>query len=235
MAEAFIRVMTYNIHGGLDRLNRPSLAQITATIRAIRPDLAGLQEVERGFRARAGFADQAALLAEMLGRECRFAAAIDARPGTDRGKFGNAALSAWPIGSSWKLRFPGGREPRSLLGITAETPVGRLNFLVCHLGLDPGERARQVRAILAKACCLRGPLVLVGDFNAPPAAPELAPLFDRWREAQSERGVDLPTFIPSGARIDYIFYSPHFRARRASVIPSPASDHHPLVADLVVH
>ena len=60
MRDGFLRAMTYNIHGGRDPLNRPSLDGIAATIKAAEADLVGLQEVERHFRGRT---DQAAFLA----------------------------------------------------------------------------------------------------------------------------------------------------------------------------
>ena len=223
--------MTYNIHGGLDRRNRPSLERIGETIAQCRPTLAGLQEVERGFRARAGFADQPVHLGRQLGMDMRFAAAINLFPGAARGKFGNAVLSGWPIASAWAERLPWRREPRVLLGTTVQGTWGHLDFLVCHLGLHQGERARQVEAILAKARSLPGPVILTGDLNAGPDAPELAPLFAEWQEAQAVFGLDQPTFPPSGARIDYLFFPRSWRIIRTQVIPSPASDHWALVGD----
>lgn len=232
MANQFCRVMTYNIHGGLDRRNQPSLDLIGTTIAQCRPVLVGLQEVERRFRARAGFADQPAQLGRQLGMDFRFAAAINLFPAPARGKFGNAVLSGWPITSAWAERLPWRREPRVLLGTAIESPWGRLHFLVCHFGLHQSERARQVEAILAKARTLPGPVILVGDLNAGPGAPELAPLFAEWQEVQTSYGLNQPTFPASGARIDFIFCPAGWRVLRTWVIPSPASDHWPLVADL---
>lgn len=234
MDHAVCRVMTYNVHGGLDRRGRPSLDAVGETISSIRPGIAGLQEVEQVFRAAAGFADQPRLLAEHLGWDCRFAAAIDRDPGGETGKFGNAVLSVWPIMGAWSLPLPSLAEPRILLGASVQTPCGRCTFLVCHLGLGREERQRQVRAILDKAASLRGPFILAGDFNAPPDAPELAPLFAAWQEAQTACGSDQATFPPTKARIDFIFFSPEWRVLRTQVVPSPASDHWPLVTDLAL-
>ncbi|MGE5530364.1 MAG: endonuclease/exonuclease/phosphatase family protein [Patescibacteria group bacterium] len=231
MDRAFLRVMTYNIHGGLDRLGRPSLLQAGETIARSGAALAGLQEVELAFRARSGFADQPAILSASLGLDCRFAPALDRKPGARGSKFGNALLSVWPVLRSWSYPLPGRGEPRVLLAGLVETPEGRIHFLVTHLGLDSLDRALQVRTIMAHAAPLPGPLILAGDLNAPPGAPELAPLFAVWQEAQTAAGLDLPTFPPAGARIDYLFFSSHWRIRAARVVPSPASDHWPLVAD----
>ncbi|MGE5598736.1 MAG: endonuclease/exonuclease/phosphatase family protein [Bacteroidota bacterium] len=232
MAGIFYRLMTYNIHGGTDSHGHPSLPAVAATISAIHPDLSGLEEVERGFRARSGYADQPHLLAESLDYNCRFAAALDREPGAPGGEFGNAALSAAPIISSWTAELPHDGEPRIVMGISVRAASGPMHFLVTHLGLDQEERREQIQAIIARAETLCGPVILVGDFNARPDDPELTPLFARWREVQSALGLNLPTFPASGARIDYIFVPRDWQVLRAEVVPSPASDHWPLVADV---
>lgn len=229
---AFIRVATYNIHAGLDPAGRPSLPGIRTTLGQIRPDLVGLQEVERGFRARAGYADQAGLLADELGLDLRFGPAIDLAPGEAAGKFGNAVLSTMPIAGCRLERLPGRGEPRVLLDAAVDTPWGRAHFLTCHLGLDREERRRQIDCILKRIEALRAPAILAGDFNARPGDPEMAPLFAALAEAQTVGGQDRTTHPRSGARIDYIFATPDWQFLRAQVVPSPASDHLPLVADL---
>lgn len=58
-------------------------------------------------------------------------------------------------------------------------------MLVTHLdNEDPGHRTAQVLEILRRTDRLDGPAVLVGDMNAEPWAPELAPLAaSGWRDA----------------------------------------------------
>lgn len=102
------------------------------------------------------------------------------------------------------------------------------------------------------------PQVLLGDFNAPPGAPELAPL---WAEADSgppapgpgartappwpglrdawtavggtDPGFTYPAASP-GSRIDYVAVSPGVNVTGAVVGGTLASDHRPVVADLTV-
>ena len=230
MRNGFLRAMTYNLHGGRDPLNRPSLDGIAATIKAAEADLIGLQEVERRFRGRT---DQAALLAAAVGRELRFAPALDRTPGEPGGAFGLAVLSRWPIlrGSSHPL--PSAGEPRILLSTLIAAPCGSLHFFTCHLGLSRDERRDQVEAIVRLVEGFPGPAVLAGDFNAPPEAAELAPLFTRWQEVQTACGLNEATFPAAAARIDFIFCPRSWRVLRAAVLPSPASDHRPVAADLV--
>ncbi|MCL6613218.1 MAG: endonuclease/exonuclease/phosphatase family protein [Firmicutes bacterium] len=230
MRNGFLRAMTYNLHGGRDPLNRPSLDGIAATITAAEADLIGLQEVERRFRDRT---DGAALLAAAVGRELRFAPALDRMPGEPGGEFGLAVLSRWPILRSSFILLPSRGEPRILLSALVEGPWGPLRFLTCHLGLDAEERRGQVEAIVRFVEGFRGPAVLAGDFNAPAEAAELGPLFTRWQEVQTACGLNEATFPAAAARIDFIFCPRSWRVLCAAVLPSPASDHRPVVADLV--
>ncbi|CAO0827444.1 hypothetical protein SMICM17S_01865 [Streptomyces microflavus] len=59
----------------------------------------------------------------------------------------------------------------------------------------------------------RGPKVLLGDFNAEPGAPELAPL---WAEL-TDAGPEAPTFPAQDPvkRIDYVVMSKTAQVRRA--------------------
>jgi endonuclease/exonuclease/phosphatase family metal-dependent hydrolase len=104
---------------------------------------------------------------------------------------------------------------------------------------DPAVRAMQVDDML-QIMAADGPAaqqVLVGDFNAPPRAGELAPLWehlvDAWPVAGSGEGLTFPTTAPT-KRIDYITVSPGVTPAGVAVPHTNASDHLPVVADLVV-
>ena len=80
------------------------------------------------------------------------------------------------------------------------------------------------------------PTLVLGDLNAPPDAPELAPLLARLTDAwpaSAGPGFTYPADKPE-KRIDYVLVSPHFRVRSATVPTTEASDHRPVVVDLVV-
>lgn len=83
------------------------------------------------------------------------------------------------------------------------------------------------------------PQVLVGDFNAAPDAPELAPLWneleDTWTAAGN--GTDPGHTYPAAApdrRIDYVTVSKGVHVTGAVVGGTLASDHRPVVTDLRV-
>src|SRR5262249_43470758 len=101
---------------------------------------------------------------------------------------------------------------------------------------DPAVRTRQVAEMLAIIGDPATPTLVMGDLNAPPTAPELRPLLQRLHDAwmaPEQEGLTYPSDKPV-KRIDYVLVSNHFRARSASVPATEASDHRPVVVDLVV-
>ncbi len=99
------------------------------------------------------------------------------------------------------------------------------------------ERTAQAQRIAELLAPSHEPVVLAGDLNAVPEAPELAPLLgafaDAWTRAGDGPGFTIPVEAPN-RRIDYVLTSPEIEARSARVIATTASDHLPVVADLAV-
>ncbi len=153
------------------------LRAIREGLRALAPDVCGLQEVLHPCVAGLG-ADQATQVAEGLGYHVAFG------PAWELGgvEFGNAVLSRWPIVETRTLALPDGGtdESRCLVFASIDAPFGRLPFFVTHLNwkLDEGHvRERQVRAVAEHVASLAPtsgfPPVLVGDFNAEPGSDEV--------------------------------------------------------------
>ncbi|UVY83428.1 endonuclease/exonuclease/phosphatase family protein [Brachybacterium sp. NBEC-018] len=176
-----VRVASVNIHHGADARGRLDLARTAAAIAATGADLVALQEVDVRFGERSLHEDQAALLGEALGMHVRFGAAI---PRGEGDGYGLALLSRAPIGEAVMHPLPGAsgprplREPRGLLDAQVELPgEGTVRVLVTHLDHDHrSHRDVQVREILRLVAEDAGPVVLLGDLNADPSAPELAGL-----------------------------------------------------------
>ena len=87
---------------------------------------------------------------------------------------------------------------------------------------------------------VKGPLIVVGDFNDIPAGRAYQLMRyqfgDAWIESRSTReGFSYPADKPA-KRIDYIFFRSNDRARtkRAWMVNTLASDHLPVVADLEI-
>jgi endonuclease/exonuclease/phosphatase family metal-dependent hydrolase len=247
-----IRVMTWNIRTGIGSGSKmadaevpPDLDAIVGVINHLRPDVVALQEIDR-HRDRTGFVDQAAMLAEALAMEVRFAANLV----DDSGEYGVATLSSHPITESSHVLFPRceGWEPRGVLDVVVRLGERQIRVLNTHLQVDrgDGEDAAMQREDSAQALALRTrrssePVVLMGDFNADPGDPELRPLsglVDAWAEKGDGRGATIPA-SPSedpSRRIDAILVDQRLMVRSCAVIRTSrtalASDHYPVVADL---
>lgn len=242
-----LRVATYNIHAGAGMDNVFDLDRQTSELRSLNADVIGLQEADRHWGPRSEWRDLAGELAERLGMYVYFAPiySLDpAEPGGPRAEFGVAVLSRYRIVSAdnheitrLSTQDPNpSPAPAPGFGEAVVRVKGRpVHVYVTHLDYrpDPAVRVAQVadtRRIMAED---RGPKILLGDFNAEPGAPELAPLWEELTDADP----GAPTFPAQDPvkRIDYVAVSKGAaRVRRAWVPESVASDHRAVVADLVL-
>lgn len=189
------RIATFNIRHGLGRDGRVDLARTARAIATLRSDAVGLQEVDVAYGPRSGHEDQASRLAELLGWEVAFGAALDLpalRPDGPRRRYGVALLTphalTGPVMHALPAHpgAPARHEPRGVLHAQVTRGGGdALDLLVTHLDNDlPQHRTAEVLGILRRAEGITGPAVLLGDLNATPHRPELAPLAAAgWREA----------------------------------------------------
>lgn len=234
---AELSVMTFNIHAGIGSDGALDLPRVAAAIREQRPDVVGLQEVDVHWSERSDFVDEAAELGRSLGMAVHFAPIYDL-PGSPRRQYGVAVLSRYPIArarnhaitrlSTQDPEAAPSPEP-GFAEAVVDAPGGPVAVYVTHLDFrpDPAIRATQVREMLA---IMRGPRqVLLGDFNAEPGAPELAPLWERLADAGG--GATFPTGSPT-KRLDYVTASRGLRVVDVRVPATSASDHLPVVAHL---
>lgn len=233
---ATLRVMSYNIHVGVGIDKQLDLARIAAVIRRERPDLVGLQEVDRGVE-RTGRRDEIAELSRMLGMEYAFAPNLNFQGGY----YGVAVLSRFPILTTDHRRYANRceAERRGLLRVEVEVGGRRINFVTTHLDYrDDDGRLFETEQLLRVLGELSAPLIVVGDFNDEPTGKSYKLMTTRFEDVWAGRGTDdLGLTYPSGKpvkRIDYIFHSKEggISTKRAWVPDTPASDHLPLVAEL---
>jgi endonuclease/exonuclease/phosphatase family metal-dependent hydrolase len=238
-----LTVMTYNIRQGRDVEDVLDLARTAAVIRAQRPDLVALQEVGRHWAPESDQPDQPAELERLLEMQCVFGANLDRaplKPGTPRRQYGTAILSAWPLLASKNILLPrasADNEQRGLLVADIDLDGAPFRLHNTHLAVSADDRRLQVEAILTEADKAAMPHALLGDLNAPPGAPELRPLFERWRDAWSVAGEGADFTFPASAprvRIDYVLVSPPLQVSAARVPALQGSDHLPLVAELAL-
>lgn len=238
-----VTLVNYNIAHGRGMDDVVDLGRIAGVLEDAGAQVVTLQEVDRHWSERSGYEDQPARLADLLDMHHAYGANLDLPPlieGYPNRQYGTATLSEHRI-LQWRntlLPLPPGEEQRGLLEVLLDVDGRQLWVLNTHLTHVSAEgRAAQVEAILDRVAQLRGPVVLTGDLNAEPGAPELAPLFevfdDAWDLAGQGQGFTFPTLDPD-RRIDYVLVTPGIEVRRAEVLDTLASDHLPVLVELVV-
>jgi endonuclease/exonuclease/phosphatase family metal-dependent hydrolase len=229
------------------------LKAAAAVIRAHQPDIVGIQEVDR-FWARSAREDEPAALASALEmpHQC-YAANLDHQPDVHSAvphQYGTAILSRFPIRECTNTLLPrnGDGEQRGLTLAVIDVRGVSLRFYNTHLHTASADRLLQT-AEIARVLDAAGsaPILLMGDFNARPTAPELEPiqtrLVDAWRQAgkatpDNPDGLTSPARLsgPPTSRIDYIFVSSAIIVDSVHVPldaqTRAASDHYPVVANV---
>lgn len=230
-----------------------SVDAIAAIINDERPDLVGLQEVDR-LAARTNGVDFPRELERLTGMSALFEPNLQLVGGTDAG-YGNAILSKFPV-QRWENyplpRMDMSTEQRGLLRADVTLPSGgSLTFATTHLEhTSVAERTRQVATIreIVSSNADTGsdaPLVLCGDFNARPESAEMQlleswGLADAWKQGgDGSAGLTIPSVPEPRARIDYIFVdcTAGLRAANSRVTATKnpgASDHLPISTDVVM-
>jgi endonuclease/exonuclease/phosphatase family metal-dependent hydrolase len=210
------------------------LERTAEVLRALRPDIVGLQEVDDR-ATRSGNLRQAERLGAILGHHQAFGKFMDFQGG----EYGLAILSRFPITREIAVPLPEGNEPRVALSIDVTLPDGRrLTIVNVHFDWVQDDRYRfaQAEALTKYLDALSAPYVLLGDFNDVPESRTLALFKSRATEARKPEGNTFTFSSTSPAReIDYIFFAPRgaFVPREVRVIDEPvASDHRPVLAVL---
>jgi endonuclease/exonuclease/phosphatase family metal-dependent hydrolase len=231
-----LRVMTYNIHVGVGMDKKLDLARIAGVINEQHPDLVGLQEVDRGVE-RTQRRDEIAELAKLTKMDYAFAFNLKYQGG----QYGVAILSRYPIRSFDHRLYKNLREAERRGFIRAEVKIDGsvVNFVTTHLDYQYEDgRVFEAQQLLDGLKDVKGPLILVGDFNDVPAGGAYhlmqAGFVDSWTQSRKDdEGFSYPADKPA-KRIDYIFFraTDRIRAKRTWIVTTLASDHVPVVADL---
>lgn len=231
-----LTVLSFNIHHAAGEDGVVDLDRLADEIRRTRADVIGLQEVDRHYGERSGWADQPAELARRLGMHVVYGANLDLEPpapGQPRRQYGTAILSRYPILDSRNVLLPKGKpaeEQRGLLTAVVNVRGVHVRVLNTHLQHDSAaSRLLQATVVADSVTASREPVVLTGDLNAVPTAPEITTLTAHLRDG----GTDLtyPADVPT-ARIDYVLTTG--LPVTSTVLPTEASDHRPVLATLVV-
>lgn len=238
-----MRILTYNVHRCVGTDGRLDVGRVAAVIAAEAPDVVALQEVDVG-RRRTGHVDQAHEIAKRLGMAFHFNAALK----VEEERYGDAILTALPEKLIKAGPLPGYRripqlEPRGAIWVAVTEGARTLNIINTHLGLVPREQQLQAQDIAGPGwlgAAPEGPLLLTGDFNATPGTVVYrtltAGLIDARRLAKWPVSATFPSPFPV-LRLDHMFIGKGLRVEAMrvpqSTLAKAASDHLPLVADIV--
>ena len=239
-----VRVLVFNLLW----INR-DVDAIASAIGAADPDLVALPELTPAVDA---------ALAERFGARYPYRT-LHSLPGA---AFGVGIYSRWPFDDLGSLQTGLGLRSAVVDVHTSQgdvhflalhpraTLVSSESLEVFRRGIDESFRAREAQ--LAAVCHSldewgTGPVILAGDLNMTEFSDAYRCLHRRLHDGYrlagpgfghtwpaTDVGRGLPTWLPSLTRIDYVFYSDHWRALDGQVIRSETgSDHRPVVLTLV--
>ena len=228
-----LKVMTLNIHSGVNWYGQYDLEGIARYIEAVHPDIVGMQEVVRGWSSQSRFEDIPKDLAQRLNMSYAYSASLE----RSNGNFGNLILSRYPILSVFTELMPGDLERRSFGFVQILVNGVRVNFVTTHLGLSESDRRQQATAIAQFISKVSGPLIITRDFNGSDGDVAVSVFQGNFLDVQDQCGLKQQgTFrVKDGSlipRMDYIFASPDFAVDSLRIDENYISDHLPLVADL---
>jgi len=246
-ANAPSRVLVYNIHAGKDAKGVDNLARVAQIIRDSRADVVLLQEVDKGTE-RSGKVDQMAELQKLTGYFGAFGKTLDYQGGD----YGIAILSRWPITADTLIHLPVeppqhrsgvSYEPRGALRVAVQRPGGALRVINTHIDASREDtyRLQEAKTLLSLAGSIRDSSVTTlvgGDLNSEPESAVIA-LFapagwrDAFRECGKSSGLSYPADVPV-KRIDYLMMSGGTRCTSAEVLKTEASDHRPVLFQVVL-
>ena len=230
-----IKIMTFNLHAGHDA----SLQQIGEFIKQYQPDFIALQEVDqythRSNCPHQNNRDFINELAYFSGMQGLYGPTIE----FSGGHYGIGLLTRHQFVDVHNIKLPNPNprmEQRGLLQGTFLLPDGDTIMFACtHLeAFDSVSRAAQAQFLLEHFADTTRPVILAGDFNAPPYDPVIGQLTSHWLDCTAG---DF-TFSVNNLRekIDYILARPmrSWRSIESQVIQVEMSDHYPVIATLVL-
>jgi endonuclease/exonuclease/phosphatase family metal-dependent hydrolase len=235
-----VRVLVYNTHAGTDAKHVGSLDRIARIVKDAKADVVLLQEVDSATK-RSGGVDQVARLTALTRYHGVFGRAID----YDGGKYGIAILSRWPIVSDTLIHLPvaehdANYEARGGLVVKISSPAGTLRVIDTHLeAYKNSYRLEQARTLVSIANAQRdsGATIVGGDFNSEPGSGVIS-IFEQsgWRDGFAQcgtgSGLSFPADVPV-KRIDYLLVSGGTKCVSAKVLDTQASDHRPVLFEVI--
>ncbi len=223
-----LRIMTYNVRGGMGMDDKRDYDRAAAVIREHQPDICALQELD-SITGRNGKTYALQEFAERTGMHGTFAKAID----YDGGAYGIGLLYKEEPQQVKRIPLPGSEEARAL--IVAEFP--EYVFMATHFSLTGADQLTSIRMIDSLAALYPGKAVfLAGDLNFTPDSEQFKTLRKSFVPLNNTELQSFPAHKPRET-IDYIWGyiggDRYYKVLDNGVIDAPyQSDHRPAFADV---
>ena len=224
-----MRVASYNIRKAVGLDWRRDGERIVRVLAEIDSDIVVLQEADKRLGTRPGV-----LPAKMLSDDLGYEFADFDSESPSHGWHGNAILfrsSRFSLVSNRKISLPT-LEPRGAVSAVFEAPV--FEIIGVHLGLTPGTRRKQLRALADHAADVERPVLIAGDFNSALANEQIEGLFEN-RAAALKPGPSFHASRPFAALDRFVlvnFTGTTNSFVHTSELTRRASDHLPIVIDV---
>jgi endonuclease/exonuclease/phosphatase family metal-dependent hydrolase len=229
--EIKLKIMTYNMHRGIGKNGRLDLNAIADVIQNSGAGIIALQEVER-HSIRTVFQDQIKQLSVNTDMNYAYGKSINVL----NGEYGNGLLSKYPIEEYKVYDLPSFSEQRTVLRAVINIGSHQLAVYNAHLGLKVAEQKDQIDFIMQMMEAETMDYILMGDMNS--KSDKLTLITDSMKDcAKGSEKLQQSTFDEKDVkeRIDYIFVSSDIEVTNYDVLISEASDHYPVVSEIVVN
>jgi endonuclease/exonuclease/phosphatase family metal-dependent hydrolase len=217
-----LRVATYNVRHCRGIYGRVDVGRIARTVNRCGADVVALQELDRNVK-RSARVDQPAELARLSALHVHFWPTLQYQGGD----FGIAVATRLRVETSFHLLDNLGAAGRRHGTITVR--VEGLTIVATHLSRRPRTSGAEIAHLGAIASEQPWPAVIAGDLNQGHCG--LGPLRNLGF-VPHERHPTFPSLLPV-RQIDYVLAGPGARVQRSWTLRSLASDHLPLVAEVV--
>ena len=238
---AALRVVTYNIHKGVQGLGlarRLEIHNLGHAVEQFDADIVCLQEVRKMHRREENYFTQwpEQPQADFLAPE-GYEAIYRTNAVTRHGEHGNAMLSRWPVVRHQHEDMSDHRfEQRGLLHAEVLTHGRVVHVIVAHFGLIPASRRRQAEQLcrfVTREVPHDAPLLVAGDFN------EWGERVDRVLRTHDLVALKSPQALTYPSRLPVVqFDCVYARGLTALTVQVPRgriwrrmSDHLPLIAE----
>ena len=213
---------TFNIHHGQGRDGVVDLSRTAAVISGMAPGLIALQELDVNLE-RSGRTDQPRMLGELIGMEIHFFPTLT----FGGGEYG-IGLAARGEMSCVVEELPRARDEEPRIAIVARW--NDVNIITTHLSRSAKARYAQTEFLASICAHLDGPTIVLGDMNQ--RARDLHALAATGFSVASAH-VPLKWWLRPTPRVDHILVRDGLETSRTRLVPTRASDHSALVADVI--